>query len=163
MAGVGIIAAAWILAKRAEASAVRLTPEQARALVTEINARDFGGWFSVPDVLAVIDIESAFDPWAYREEAHLGDASIGLMQILTSTARDRGYTGDPKGLFDPVTNIRLGMAQLKWSHDYLAARLGSVPEALWIGSYNAGVGNAMKGYTPLTYVARWKLARAAYQ
>jgi len=163
MAGIGIIGAAWLLAQKAEASAKRLTPEQARAIVSDINARDFGGWFSVADVLAIIEIESSFDPWAYRAEPQLKDASIGLMQILTSTARDRGFTGKSEGLFDPVVNVRLGMAQLKWSYDYLAGRLGTVDSAVWIGSYNAGVGNAMKGFTPLSYVAKWRAARGRYQ
>lgn len=132
-------------------------------LVRAINDSEFGGWFSVPDVLAVIQIESSFRPSAYRAEPQIGDASYGLMQILSRSAADRGYDGPPEGLFDPETNIRYGMAHLKWSWDYLARRLGAAPSrAVWIGSYNAGVGNAVKGYTPWAYVAKFEVARAMW-
>lgn len=124
---------------------------------------EFGGWFAVLDVLAVIDIESSFNPGAYRAEPQLGDASYGLMQILSSTAADRGYSGPVDGLFDPETNIRLGMRQLKWSWDYLARKRGVPPSpAEWIGSYNAGVGNALKGFIPWAYVQKWQAARARW-
>jgi len=130
-------------------------------LVRTLNQVEFGGWFDPADVLAVIEIESNFDARAYRAEPRLNDASRGLMQVLLSTARDRGFDGPPEGLFDPETNIRAGMAQLRWIWDYLADRLGEVPsDAQWIGAYNAGVGNVMKGYLPLSYVTRWSRARA---
>ncbi len=132
-------------------------------LVQAINANEFGGWFDVADVLAVIQIESSFRPNAYRAEPQIGDASYGLMQVLSTTAADRGYDGPPEGLFDPETNIRVGMAHLKWSWDYLARRMGSAPSrSLWIGSYNAGVGNALKGYTPWGYVAKFEAARVLW-
>lgn len=129
-------------------------------LVTAINDAEFGGWFAVADVLAVIEIESSFNPRAYRAEPQINDASYGLMQVLATTAADRGYRGPVEGLFDPETNIRLGMRQLKWSWDYLNRKRGVPPSvAEWIGSYNAGVGNALKGFTPWAYVQKWKVAR----
>ena len=132
-------------------------------LVQAINANEFGAWFDVADVLAVIQIESSFRANAYRAEPQIGDASYGLMQILSSTAADRGYDGPPEGLFDPETNLRYGMAHLKWSFDYLYRRLGTAPSrSLWIGSYNAGVGNALKGYTPWAYVAKFEAARVLW-
>lgn len=133
------------------------------AMVSAINANEFGGFFSVPDVLAVIQIESSFQVVAYRAEPKINDASYGLMQILYSTALDRGYSGPPEGLYDPETNIRLGMAQLHWSWGFLANRLGQSPTAAqWIGSYNAGVGNALKGYVPWGYVTKWQAARVLW-
>lgn len=133
------------------------------ALVQAINANEFGGWFNVADVLAIIQIESSFQPGAYRAEPQIGDASYGLMQILYGTAVDRGYSGPPEGLYDPETNIRYGMAQLRWSWDFLARRAGAAPsQSLWIGSYNAGVGNALKGYVPWDYVTKWNAARALW-
>lgn len=132
-------------------------------LVTRINADEFGGWFDVADVLAVIQVESEFRPNAYRAEPQINDASYGLMQVLGSTAADRGYDGPPEGLFDPETNIRIGMAHLLWSWEYLSRRMGGSPSrSVWIGSYNAGVGNAAKGYTPWAYVAKFQAARALW-
>lgn len=132
-------------------------------MVKAINAEEFGGWFNPADVLAIIEIESSFRADAYRAEPQIGDASYGLMQVLYSTARDRGYQGPPEGLFDPATNIRIGMRQLKWSWDFLAARLrGGPTTAVWIGSYNAGVGNAINNYVPWAYVAKWQAARAVW-
>ncbi|WP_168185872.1 lytic transglycosylase domain-containing protein [Magnetospirillum sp. ME-1] len=130
------------------------------AMVRAINEAEFGGWFDIADVLAVIQIESSFRPGAYRAEPQINDASYGLMQILSRTAADRGYDGPPEGLYDPETNILFGMRHLRWSWDYLARRMGSAPpRSLWIGSYNAGVGNAMKGYTPYAYVMKFEAAR----
>jgi len=85
-------------------------------------------------VKAVIAHESRFIPTAYRGEPHLGDGSRGLMQLLFTTARDElGFRGDPQGLFDPATNIALGIRYLAMQR----ARVGgSWPEA--ISAYNGG-------------------------
>jgi hypothetical protein len=154
----------WFLERQAVASTGerrRLTHDEARALVQRINTAEFVGWFSVPDVLAIIEIESAFDPDAVRYEAHLDDSSIGLMQVLTSTAADRGYQGPPSGLFDAEVNVRLGMRHMKWTFDYLARRLGRAPTIdEWIGGYNAGVGNVVRnGWWNAGYVQKWRAAR----
>jgi soluble lytic murein transglycosylase-like protein len=88
----------------------------------------------VPVVLikAVIGQESGFDPNAYRAEPQINDASRGLMQVLLSTARGLGFTGDPQGLYDPATNVDLGAKLLKQNLD----RGGSVDSAL--SAYNGG-------------------------
>jgi len=144
-------------------AATRLDPNGVLDTVQRINAGEFGGIFNPADVMAVIEIESSFQPNAQRFEAHLNDASIGLMQTLYSTAVDRGYQGGPAGLFDPETSIRFGMRQLKWSFDFLATRLGREPtQEEWIGSYNAGVGNVLKGNIPSGYVTKWRRARARW-
>lgn len=143
---------------------VTLGPAQAAALaiVQQVNAANFAGWFDPADVMAVIQIESSFNPTAQRPEPQIRDASYGLMQVLYATALDRGYTGAPEGLYDPAVNIALGMAQLKWIWDFLSAR-GASSEDQWIGAYNAGVGNALKGYLPIAYVQRWKIAREQWR
>ena len=70
----------------------------------------YANQFRVPEVWirAVIQTESSFDPQAYRAEPRINDASYGLMQLLSSTARGLGYTGTTDGLYDVDTNIRLG-------------------------------------------------------
>lgn len=139
-----------------------LTAEELAPVIADFNRRYFGGWFKVADVLAIIYVESSFRPWVYRDEPHINDRSIGLMQLLKSTAADRGYIGTESGLYDPETNIRLGMAHLKWGYDYLAKRLGRAPvEREWITAYNAGVGNVLKGYTN-DYYNKFANARKSY-
>lgn len=132
-------------------------------IIERINASEFGGWFDVADVMAVIQIESSFDATAYRAEPQISDASRGLMQVLLMVARDRGYHGEPEGLFDPETNIRIGMAHLKWSFDYLENRRGSVSEMEWISSYNAGVGFVSRGGLRVDYFNKWQAARSTWR
>lgn len=154
---------AWFLMTQFARAASAMAPADVRAIVEQINAAEFGGWFDPADVLAVVEIESSFIPDAVRHEPHINDSSIGLMQVLYTTAVDRGLVGGPAALFDPVVNIRMGMRQLKWSFDYLAGRLGHAPElAMWIGSYNAGVGNALNGRWVQSYVDKFVRARGRY-
>lgn len=138
------------------------TPAKARRIVERMNRTRFNGWFKPADVLAVIQVESNFDPRASRFEPKLGEHSTGLMQLLESTAADRGYRGRRAGLFDPERNIALGMAHLKWSHDFLSARDPDISVDQWISSYNAGVGNTLKGFVAHTYVRRWRAARERF-
>jgi soluble lytic murein transglycosylase-like protein len=59
-------------------------------------------------IKATIDVESAWNPDAYRAEPKINDASYGLMQLLERTARGLGFTGDVIDLYDPVINIQWG-------------------------------------------------------
>lgn len=72
-------------------------------------------------VKAVIASESSFNPRALRGELQIGDASVGLMQLLYSTARGLGYPGtrptdadrvNLTGLYSPKMNIALGAKHL---------------------------------------------------
>lgn len=95
-------------------------------------------------VKAVIRQESAFDPAAYHydqayERAHnlpadpVLNASYGLMQIEGSTARGLGLTGDVRQLYDPTTNLQLGVPFLA---SLLKRYHGAVLDA--VAAYNAG-------------------------
>jgi len=79
---------------------------------------------------AVVRIESNFNP---RMRGSHGE--VGLMQVKPATARMMGYSGSAKGLFDPDTNIRIGMKYLA-----LAQTLGGGPTCNTILKYNAGHG-----------------------
>lgn len=85
-------------------------------------------------VLAVIQVESAFNPFAVSPVG-----AIGLMQVLPSTGAEvaerlqLAWHGG-QTLFDPETNVRIGIAYLK----ELQKRYGSVSVAL--AAYNWGPG-----------------------
>lgn len=136
-------------------SGTRVDVSSLRRLVEQIND-EYGGWFDVDQVLAIIEVESKGDIYAYRYEPRLKDASYGLMQILFRVAQDRGYQGEPDGLYDPATNLRYGMAHLYWSWYALENRLGRSPTITeWIGSYNAGVAGVARNGPPAQYVIKW--------
>lgn len=85
-------------------------------------------------VLAVMHVESLYDTYAVSNK----DA-LGLMQILPSTgawiAERRGIAWrGPQTLFDPYTNVRIGVAYLR----QLTDRYGSIRTALV--AYNWGPG-----------------------
>lgn len=117
---------------------------------------------AVAAVKAVIAKESAFDPSRVRGEPQLGDASVGLMQVLYSTARGLGYPGpigDPDnltGLFTPGTNVYLGATYL-WQK---LVQTGGDLEAAF-SAYNGGYrpelgfGGRRDGSTPLVCL-QWK-------
>lgn len=162
---VGAIAVgAFVALERwAKGSRRTMTADQVLPLINQLNAAEHNDWFHPADVLAVVAKESAFNPNAYRYEPRLGDASFGLMQVLSKTAADRGFKGDPRRLFEPLEGLRYGMRQLAWTYDYLAARLGRPPSREeWFGGYNAGVGNVLRGYIPLAYVQAVERLRAQY-
>lgn len=65
-------------------------------------------------IRAVCFRESSGNEKAYRYEPVVDDGSIGLMQILLSTARGEGFRGTQDELFDPKTNIYYGGKYLKF-------------------------------------------------
>jgi len=62
-----------------------------------------------------------------------GDASYGLTQLLYCTALGLGYGGDQTGLFDPSTNLSLG---LSYVGQLISSHGGDVSAAL--SAYNGG-------------------------
>lgn len=110
-------------------------------------------------VKAIIGQESAYNPAAVRQEPG-GDASIGLMQVLFSTAQSLGYPGeigDPTqltGLYDPSTNLYVGI-KLVWTlMDQLGASFPSVASA-----YNGGIRQSIGMGAPVTKATTVCLAR----
>lgn len=118
-------------------------------------------------VSAVIEVESGWNPKAYRAEPQIKDASYGLMQTLYGTARGLGYAGKPEGLFDPATSISLGAKYLKKMLDQFGGSW-----ALALSAYNAGPGatsraikkagstdiQAVENYLPSITKMYWKKA-----
>jgi soluble lytic murein transglycosylase-like protein len=84
-----------------------------------------------PDfVRAVIQAESAFNPRARSVKG-----AMGLMQLMPGTAAEYGVTN----AYDPVQNIRAGVAYLK----RLLVRFGN-DVSLALAAYNAGPGAVEK-------------------
>lgn len=142
-----------------------MTPVQQECLeiIQALNKGTYDGWFVPASVMAFIEIESSFDPKAYRAEPRLRDGSYGLMQLLGSTARGLGFAGDLDALFDPEENIPLGMKDLRQSWDFLVSGLGREPTlAEWAMSYNEGVNAVIGGRSDLAYSDKWAAARARW-
>jgi soluble lytic murein transglycosylase len=95
-------------------------------------------------VAGLIHQESAFEP-----DARSVSNALGLMQLLSSTARQIAkqsrvrYSGSR--LFDPDYNVRLGTAYLAW----LRKQFGTVEEA--VAAYNTGPDHVTSWTTGQTY------------
>lgn len=104
--------------------------ELARTVVEEARRHDLDPAL----VMAVIHVESRYNAFAM---SHMG--ALGLMQILPSTGEELARRlGIPwrgaQTLFDPIANVRLGVAYLR----QLSRRYGDIPTAL--AAYNWGPG-----------------------
>ena len=99
-------------------------------------------------IQAMIKIESNNNPLAARYEPHLGEASLGLMQVLPSTAKwlasDMGYTYYGRiikddQLLEPEIAVYFGAAFVDW----LKTWKGKTRSEQWIvESYNGGPNNS---------------------
>lgn len=108
-------------------------------------------------IKAVIEIESNFNPMAYRYEAHLKDASWGLMQVLLATAREvRGNKNlTATELIKPEINIDIGSNYLAKQYRRYSANIYDA-----VAAYNAGsVRRTLIGkYVNQAHVDRFKKA-----
>lgn len=108
----------------------RVAPEPLSALVAE--AYEIGARTQLDPtlILAVMAIESSFNPFA---ESPVG--AQGLMQVMTQIHSDKyEHFGGNFAAFDPVTNLRVGARVL---HEYIQ-RAGSVEAGLrwYVGAAN---------------------------
>ena len=71
--------------------------------------REFGTGVTFTNIKGLIAQESQFNESASRYEKHLDTYSLGLMQILVTTAEGLGYNVKTENLADPDTNIKYGM------------------------------------------------------
>ena len=104
-------------------------------------------------ILATIAAESGGEPYAYRAEPQIKDASSGLMQVLRKTARALGYGGSfaptdeatikargwpLTGIWEPAINIGLGAKLLGQNLRAARPTRGDTALAVAVSAYNAG-------------------------
>lgn len=108
----------------------RVAPEPLAALVSEAYALGKTNKIDPTLILAIMAIESSFNPFA---QSSVG--AQGLMQVMTSVHTDKYENfGGKLAAFDPVTNLRVGVKVLKDA----IARAGSVEGGLrhYVGAAN---------------------------
>ena len=111
-----------------------LTPEEVGAVARTVVVEALRHALEPSLVLAVMHVESRFYNFAVSPVG-----AIGLMQVMPETGADLAarmgidWVG-PQTLFDPTTNVRLGVAYLR----ELSDRYGSLSTAL--AAYNWGPG-----------------------
>ena len=110
------------------------TSELAQIIVETARIHRFEPWL----VLAVIHVESGFDPFAVSSAG-----AFGLMQILPGTGEELAdrlglHWRGTQTLFDPIENVKLGVAYL----EQLRERFGDIRTAL--AAYNWGPGHIGK-------------------
>lgn len=136
---------------------------EARTLARDIIRTHFGNRIDPAMVTAMIEIESGFRPKAYRYEAHLKDASYGLMQVLSKTARwlhddlrYRGYSfASGEDLSTPAVGVYFGCAFIDWLRKH---SFSDGTEDWIVMAYNGGPGNVGKFTTP-NHLAKYKAAK----
>jgi len=111
------LVAAWLSQK------YRIAPEPLAALVAESYVLSKSSKLAPHLILAVMAIESNFHPYI---QSQVG--AQGLMQVMTGihAKRYEPYGGN-MAAFDPLTNLRVGVAVLK---EYVRMKGGSVEEGL---------------------------------
>lgn len=105
-------------------------------------------------ILGVIGTESSFSsPKTWEPGA--GEYSWGPMQILGSTARDRGFRGAFEQLLTPEVGILYGALQLAWLRGRYGADFGQV-----ISAYNRGHADVVGGSGYIATVRQWMASLA---
>jgi len=78
--------------------------------------------------------ESEGDRFAFRYEYHLEEPSLGLGQVLVSTARTLGFEGDLSELYNPEVSIDL----IGKYHRRMLDEFGELSPVELATAYNAG-------------------------
>lgn len=108
----------------------RVAPEPLAAMVNEAYEQGRQHKLDPTLILAVVAIESRFNPYA---QSHMG--AQGLMQVMTRVHTEKyDHFGGSLAAFDPVSNIRVGVSILK---EYIR-RSGSIEGGLkyYVGAAN---------------------------
>jgi len=117
----------WLLAKSTVLAKMVPSKSKRLALLRKIHREATRAGLRPEIVLAVIEIESRFDPYAVSRAG-----AQGLMQVMPFWKNELGRASD--NLIDPDVNLRYGCTILKY---YLDKESGHLPDALarYNGSY----------------------------
>jgi hypothetical protein len=135
-----------------------LTAAQQLALdaIDRVNLR-FANWFNRSSLMAFVQIESSFNPRAFRREPS-GLASYGLMQVLDVTAADLGLEGGPEQMFNADMSVFYGALYASRGWNALLEHFGRIPTyAEWADGYNHGY--AAHNLGSGAYAKTWNTAR----
>ena len=135
-----------------------LTAAQTAALkaIDGVNLR-FLNWFNRSSLMAFVQVESSFNPRAFRQEQG-AVASYGLMQVLNITAASLGLQGSPEQLYDPDIGVFYGALYASKGWNILSKRFSRIPTyAEWADGYNHGYNAANLGNG--AYAKTWIAAR----
>jgi hypothetical protein len=100
----------------------------------------------IEEVLAFIHAESSYDPDAVGPEVEIKGKKVhafGLMQLLESTAKDRGLAKEDIG--HPLKNMEAGIKHLAWIRKNYS-KASDIKEMAW--AYNAGTDNYINDILP---------------
>ena len=100
----------WLLQKSTVLSKFIKDPDERIELLTRVHSAAAKAQIPPEFVLAVIEIESRFDPYAISSAG-----AQGLMQVMPFWKKEIGREQD--NLTDPVTNLRYGCTILKYYYD----------------------------------------------
>jgi soluble lytic murein transglycosylase-like protein len=131
----------------------RVAPEPLSALVAEAYAVGAKAKLEPTLILAIMAIESGFNPFA---QSNVG--AQGLMQVMTKIHSDKYEDfGGKLAAFDPITNLRVGVKVLQGC----IAQAGSVEGGL---KYYVGAGNMANdgGYANKVVAEYTRLYQVAY-
>lgn len=160
----GIGALAIFLAREATAATGGpLTIDRVRSLA-ETTASAYARSVDPLMIRAMVEIESGRDPRAIRDEPHIGDASVGLMQTLVGTAQwlyddigDRRFRRpDFTSLLDPQTSMYFGARYVAWLQGH--PNYDGTEEWL-VRGYNGGPAGPYRSAT-LEHWRRYQRAKA---
>ncbi len=131
----------WLMSKSSSLERFVKDPAQRLELLRKIHREATRAGLSPEVVLAVIEIESHFDPFAV---SHAG--ALGIMQVMPFWKNEIGRPDD--NLIDTDTNLRYGCTILKY---YLDKEKGHLPDAL--ARYNGSYG---KYWYPERVLLAWE-------
>jgi soluble lytic murein transglycosylase-like protein len=167
LAAVGLVALAAAGKPTLSVPGQALSLTEVQSLASATVQQHFAGRVDPAMLWRIAWVESSFNPTAIRAEIAIGDASLGLMQTLLSTAtwlHEIGYTAYPAPtfaeLFRPEVSMYFGAAYI----DYLAHRNGLTSgkgEETIVRAYNGGPGGATRDYTA-GYWAKYQAARERF-
>ena len=126
-----------------------LDESYAKDIISFAKKNSFSDFPTVKDILAIIGIESAFKFNAENQGAY------GLMQIQAFWFRK--YFNQLEDLYDPFTNMRLGIMTLR---NYFL-KLNNKEDA--IIAYQAGIGKFLNGEYTNEYLNRYREELTRYE